>query len=58
MKMLGSYTIVLQTVLNESGAANYADQQLPSHKLRFTIVGKSQQQQQQITPTKNCCHAT
>nr|KAG5694801.1 hypothetical protein BaRGS_019178 [Batillaria attramentaria] len=38
MKNLGSHTIQLQTVLNESGATTYAGHQLPSHAIKFNII--------------------
>ena len=40
MKNLGSHTIQLQTVLNESGANTYAGHQLPCHKIKFFIHGE------------------
>ncbi|XP_025090642.1 structural maintenance of chromosomes flexible hinge domain-containing protein 1-like isoform X1 [Pomacea canaliculata] len=38
MKNLGAHTIELHAVLNESGATTYAGRELPSHKIKFTIV--------------------
>lgn len=40
MKNLGAHTIELHAVLNESGATTYAGRELPSHKIKFTIVGE------------------
>ncbi|XP_074656148.1 structural maintenance of chromosomes flexible hinge domain-containing protein 1-like [Tubulanus polymorphus] len=43
IKNLGEHTLQLQVVLNESGANIFAGQELPSHKLTFTVTEASAQ---------------
>ena len=45
VKNLGPHTLLLQAVLNESGASTFAGKELPSTAIRFSVVGK-------------CLHAT
>ncbi len=40
MRNLGKHSIKLQVVLNESNSTTFAGKELPSHHLRFTVVGK------------------
>jgi hypothetical protein len=41
IKNLGSYTLQLQAVLNESGENMFAGKQLPCEKINFQVVGKN-----------------
>uniref|UniRef100_A0A8D3E1U3 Structural maintenance of chromosomes flexible hinge domain containing 1 n=1 Tax=Scophthalmus maximus TaxID=52904 RepID=A0A8D3E1U3_SCOMX len=36
----GSYTLLLETMITESGATTFGDENLPSYELKFTITGK------------------
>ncbi|ESO82055.1 hypothetical protein LOTGIDRAFT_135415, partial [Lottia gigantea] len=38
IKNLGAHTLLIQSVLNESGATKYAGRELPSHKIRFNVI--------------------
>ena len=40
VKNLGDYTILIQTMLNKSGADTFAGKVLPKHFIKFKIVGK------------------
>ena len=39
IKNLGSYTLQLQVVLNESGDNIYAGKELPCHRINFSVTG-------------------
>lgn len=38
---LGSHTLQLQVVLNESGSTIYAGKNLPSHQIKFNVTGNA-----------------
>ncbi|CAH1772323.1 unnamed protein product, partial [Owenia fusiformis] len=38
VKNLGSHTLILQAVLNESGANMFAGRELPSHRIKFSVT--------------------
>ena len=40
IKNLGPHTILLQAVLNESGASMFAGKELPCSAVRFTVIGE------------------
>ena len=40
VKNLGPHTLLLQAVLNESGASTFAGKELPSTAIRFSVVGE------------------
>lgn len=52
-KYLGKYTLQFHAVLNESGAIMYADRELPSHRIKFSIVGKTYSIVNKIVGTDN-----
>ena len=41
VRQLGSHTLQLQAVLNETGANTYAGKTLPLQRFKFTVTGKS-----------------
>ncbi|XP_071144533.1 structural maintenance of chromosomes flexible hinge domain-containing protein 1-like [Mytilus edulis] len=38
VRNLGAHTLILQVVLNESGNTVYSGKELPSHKIKFTVI--------------------
>ncbi len=49
VRNLGSHTLQLQVVLNETGATKFAGKTLPSYKFKFTVTGMSSMSAQNVT---------